>query len=82
LDLTFSLLICCRSPVDGFVERVEGGFENRHEVVLSEEEKKFAELIPTVFGQPFCGFDMLRDTRNVSYVIDVNGYSMVKVYCS
>ncbi|EFA76154.1 hypothetical protein PPL_10371, partial [Heterostelium album PN500] len=67
-----------KSPsVDGHVERNCLGKEKRTETNLSELESRHAIQINRIFRQFICGFDILR-TKGVSYICDVNGWSMVK----
>ncbi|EJW02223.1 hypothetical protein EDEG_03341 [Edhazardia aedis USNM 41457] len=63
--------------VDGIVERDEFGKEKRQVVVLKEVEYEYARRITQAFKQKICGFDILR-SGDMSYVIDVNGWSFVK----
>ncbi|EGG21620.1 hypothetical protein DFA_01506 [Cavenderia fasciculata] len=67
-----------KSPsVDGHVERNNLGREMRTVTLLSDEETSLSLRINNAFNQFVCGFDILR-TNGVSYVCDVNGWSMVK----
>jgi len=63
--------------LDGIVVRDENGKERRYPVRLSSTEKMYARRIVHAFKQNVCGFDILR-TDHVSYVCDVNGWSLVK----
>ncbi|GAM19054.1 hypothetical protein SAMD00019534_022290 [Acytostelium subglobosum LB1] len=67
-----------KSPsVDGTVERNSSGKERRIETKLTDYESRIASIVNREFKQFICGFDILR-TNGVSYVCDVNGWSMVK----
>ncbi|MDC3321538.1 histidine-type phosphatase [bacterium] len=57
--------------------RDENGKERRFPVRLNSQEKMYASKIVLAFKQNVCGFDILR-TDDLSYVCDVNGWSMVK----
>ena len=63
--------------LDGIVVRDENGKERRYPVRLNSTEKMYARRIVHAFKQNVCGFDILR-TDHVSYVCDVNGWSLVK----
>eukprot|EP00939_MAST-03C_sp_MAST-3C-sp1_P004136 g4136.t1 len=63
--------------LDGIVVRDENGKERRFPVRLNSTEKMYARRIVHAFKQNVCGFDILR-TDHVSYVCDVNGWSLVK----
>lgn len=65
--------------VDGEVERDAAGKERRYPVTLRPSEIKMVSEVQRIFGQFVCGMDILRcKDSQMSYVIDVNGLSLVK----
>lgn len=69
-----------KAPViDGIVERDVNGKEKRYLCELTNDEKQIAKKVVEIFKQKVCGFDIIRDRMTGKpYVIDVNGYSIVK----
>lgn len=64
--------------VDGVVERDAVGKEHRAKVALSREEVNICRRVVDVFDQFFLGFDLLRCADGGRFIIDVNGWSLVK----
>ncbi|KAJ5068707.1 inositol hexakisphosphate and diphosphoinositol-pentakisphosphate kinase [Anaeramoeba ignava] len=51
--------------------------QHRQKVELTDLEREYARKIVQTFHQNVCGFDILRDHKGRSYVIDINGWSLV-----
>lgn len=64
--------------IDGIVERDARGYEKRAIVSLSNEEQDICQRVSSAFDQFVIGFDLLRGAGNQPFIIDVNGWSMVK----
>lgn len=65
--------------IDGVVERDLQGFEVRSDVTLSASEYAICARVSAAFDQLIIGFDLLRTAQHGAYyVIDVNGWSIVK----
>lgn len=64
--------------IDGIVDRDHLGCEKRTRVLLSEEERQICQRVKSTFGQFVIGFDLLRGSESQRFVIDVNGWSVVK----
>lgn len=64
--------------IDGIVERDRRGRERRHLVTLTPQETAICRRVATAFDQFVLGFDLLRGPGRRRFVIDVNGWSLVK----
>lgn len=64
--------------VDGIVERDHRGRERRAAVTLSPSEFHICSRVVNAFDQFILGFDLLRAPDRHRFVIDVNGWSLVK----
>lgn len=64
--------------IDGIVERDQSGRERRSEVALSPDEISMSSRVATAFDQFVIGFDLLRGPGGHRFIIDVNGWSLVK----
>lgn len=64
--------------IDGVVDRDPTGREVRVPVVLSGSELEICRKATTAFDQFVLGFDLLRGPGDKRFVIDVNGWSLVK----
>lgn len=64
--------------IDGIVERDQRGRERRIPVSLSLEELEICRKATAAFDQFVLGFDLLRGPGRRRFVIDVNGWSLVK----
>lgn len=64
--------------IDGVVDRDQFGHEQRVPVSLSLEERDICRRVTSAFGQFVIGFDLLRGPSHQRFIIDVNGWSLVK----
>lgn len=64
--------------IDGIVERDHHGRERRTRVNLSEDEIRICRRVTSAFDQYVIGFDLLRGSDSRRFIIDVNGWSVVK----
>lgn len=64
--------------IDGIVDRDQRGLERRESVILSESELAICRKATAAFDQFVLGFDLLRGPADHRFVIDVNGWSLVK----
>ncbi|KAI0564239.1 Histidine acid phosphatase VIP1 [Gracilaria domingensis] len=64
--------------VDGIVERDSSGRERRTPERLSEQELHICRRVSSAFDQFVVGFDLLRAVDSQHFIIDVNGWSVVK----
>lgn len=64
--------------IDGVVDRDPNGREVRAPVVLSPPELEICRKARAAFDQFVLGFDLLRGPGDKRFVIDVNGWSLVK----
>lgn len=64
--------------IDGIVDRDQRGRERRNAVTLSLEELEICRKATAAFDQFVLGFDLLRGPGRRRFVIDVNGWSLVK----
>lgn len=64
--------------IDGIVDRDQRGRERRIHVILSESELAICRKATAAFDQFVLGFDLLRGPADHRFVIDVNGWSLVK----
>lgn len=64
--------------IDGIVDRDSRGLERRVPVVLSDAELAICRKATKAFDQFVLGFDLLRGPGDTRFVIDVNGWSLVK----
>lgn len=70
---------CRKAPhIDGRVERDKNGHEVRQKITLSWNERAICRRLMQSFGQYILGFDILRTSFGKCFVIDVNGWSLVK----
>lgn len=64
--------------IDGIVDRDRRGKERREKVTLSPTEHAICTRVTNAFDQFVLGFDLLRGPGRQRFVIDVNGWSLVK----
>lgn len=64
--------------VDGIVDRDGYGREIRDQVELTSAEHAICRRVVNAFGQLIIGFDLLRGAHGQRFIIDVNGWSLVK----
>lgn len=64
--------------VDGIVDRDGHGREIRQIVKLTSAEHAICRRVVNAFGQLIIGFDLLRSANGQRFIIDVNGWSLVK----
>lgn len=64
--------------IDGIVDRDQRGLERRSCIQLTHEERDMCRRVSAAFDQFIIGFDLLRAPGTRRYIIDVNGWSLVK----
>lgn len=64
--------------IDGIVDRDTQGRERRILVTLTPTERAMCTRVANAFDQFVLGFDLLRAPGRKRFVIDVNGWSLVK----